>query len=372
MSVRRIALSTMKEIAFFSHEFKKLFGRPRIDSLILYVTSRCNARCSFCFYKENLNAGNDLDLAQITRISKNIPALKGLLIGGGEPFLREDMAEIISAFVSHCRVEVVQIPTNGFLTDRIVSQVREITRKHPHLNLSIQFSLDALGAQHDAMRGLNHCFQKAEETIAALKNFRNKDMRLRILVVSVLTPETLPICRDIVEYVKKNIAPDYHWFEPVRDMPDDQKQLHLSQDDTALLRDNLAYYIKKSKGAASSIYNSALFNRMITAFSLNNFDIAYNNLLHNTPWPVHCCAGTRMAVLYPDGRLAACELRKETLNIKDFHYNIPEALQHGRFKNVRADIARHACDCTHGCFIPTSVRYSPAELLKILGRSFWL
>lgn len=359
----------MKEITFFSHEFKKLFGRPRLDSLILYVTSRCNARCSFCFYKENLNAGNDLSIGEITQISRNIPALKGLLIGGGEPFLREDMAEIISAFVSHCRVEVVQIPTNGFLTDRIVSQVREITQKHPHLNLSIQVSLDALGAQHDAMRGLKHCFQRAEETIATLKNFRDKGMRLRILVVSVLTPETLTVYRDLAGYVRKNITPDYHWFEPVRDIPDYQKQLRLSRDDIAFLRDNLAYYLKKSKGAASSIYNSALFNKMITAFSLNNFDIAYNNLLHNTPWPVPCCAGTRMAVLYPDGKLAACELRKETLNIKDFNYNIPEALQHRRFKNVREDIARHACDCTHGCFIPTSVRYSPAELLKILGKS---
>ncbi|MFA5260510.1 MAG: radical SAM protein [Candidatus Omnitrophota bacterium] len=362
----------MKEIPFFTNELKKLFSPPKLDSLILYVTSRCNARCDFCCYHENLNAVPELSLTEIIKISEHIPVLKGLLIGGGEPFLREDMAEIISLFVSNCHVEVLQIPTNGYFTDRIVSLAQNLTSRFPKLNLAIQISLDAIGEKHDAIRGLKNCFQQAEKTIAAIKAIRNKDMHLRILVVSVLTPETIKTCRDLVTYVKEKIDPDYHWFEPVRDMPHIQKHLLLSQDDIAFLRDNLKYYLQKAKGTTSSIYNSHTFNKLITSFSLNNFDIAYNNLLHNKRWPVYCCAGKRMAVIYPDGTLTACELRGEALNIKNFSYNITEALKQAQFKNVREDIAHHVCDCTHGCFIPISVRYSPAELIKIFWKSYSL
>lgn len=359
----------MTEIPFFTNELKKFFGKPSLDSLILYVTSRCNARCSFCFYNKNLNTVPDLSLEEITKISEQIPALKGLLIGGGEPFLRGDLPEIINTFVSNCHIQVLQIPTNGYFTDRIVSLVQDVTAKSPDLNLSIQVSLDAIGDRHDALRGLKNCFQQAEKTISALKALRDKNMRLRILVVSVLTPKTLTACRDLAAYIKKKTDPDYHWFEPVRDMPHLQKQLRLTRDDVSFLRNNLIYYLKKAKGAASSIYNSAIFNKLITSFSLNNFDIAYNNLLHNKRWPVHCCAGERMAVMYPDGRLAACELREEAVDIKNVNYNIAEALQLAQIKKVREDISRHVCDCTHGCFIPTSVRYSPAELIKIFGKS---
>ena len=76
-----------------------------------------------------------------------------------------------------------------------------------------------------------------------------------------------------------------------------------------------------------------------------------------------------MAVLYPDGILAACELRDEKINIRDYHFDINAALKSDIFDPVHKDIQAHACDCTHGCFIPTSVRYSPTELLRLLWKS---
>ena len=362
----------MKEISFFTNEFKKFFGRKRLDSLILYVTSRCNAKCRFCFYQEDLNSAPELSLAEIIKISGRIPSLKGLLIGGGEPFLRSDLTEIVAAFVSHSQVEVVQIPTNGYFSDRTVSLVQDVTSRFPRLNLAVQVSLDAVGEKHDAMRGLKGCFRQAEKTISALKALRKKETRLRILVVSVLSQETLPACPELITYVKETINPDYHWFEPVRGAPSGEEALPLSPETIVSLRDNLKYYLRKSKGATSSIYNSKLFSNWITAFSLNNFDIAYNNLLLKKPWPVRCCAGERMAVIYPDGRLSPCELRKESLNIKDFDYNITAALRDRQFQKLRQDTLNHICDCTHGCFIPSSVRYSPAELLRVLWKANFL
>ena len=356
----------MGNVNFFIKESTKLFKPSGLDTLILYVTSRCNAKCNFCFYGDELNRIPELNLQQITKISKNLTSLNGLLIGGGEPFLRTDLFDIIQAFSKNCNIDVVQIPTNGFFTERIVAFVKRITTELPQLNLSIQVSLDAVGEKHDAVRELKGCFKQAEQTVKALKALRNHDTRLRVLVVSVLTPETIKDCRELVYYIRENIDPDYHWFEPVRAMPTMIADLKLPDETMQFLQDNLKYYLTKIKGASSSLYASSFFNNLITKYSLNNFNIAYDNFRHKKSWPVTCCAGRKMAVLYPDGVLAACELRSENVNIKDYDFNINKALGDEKFEKVRNDTQRHACDCTHGCFIPTSVRYAPGELLKLL------
>ncbi len=355
----------MDNIKFFVKESAKLLKPPGLDTLILYVTSRCNAKCHFCFYGDELNHVPEMTLDQIVQISKKLGSLNGLLIGGGEPFLRTDLFEVVAAFVRNCRVSVVQIPTNGFFSDRITTFVKNITTAFPQLDLSIQVSLDAIGEKHDAVRELKGCFQRAEQTIRALKDLRGPHTRLRILVVSVLTKGTLKDHRDLAFYIREKVSPDYHWFEPVRDKPDLVSDLYLSGETVAFLRDNLKSYLRKFQGTSASIFASPFFNGLITKYSLHNFDIAYENFLRKKPWPVKCCAGKRMAVLYPDGILAACELRSEKVNIRDYGFDLNTALRDKVFQPVREDTARHKCDCTHGCFIPTSVRYSPLELIKV-------
>ena len=41
---------------------------------------------------------------------------------GGEPFLRKDLDEMVISAYRHCRPEVITIPTNGLLTDRVSSR----------------------------------------------------------------------------------------------------------------------------------------------------------------------------------------------------------------------------------------------------------
>lgn len=358
----------MENLKFFVNESTKLLKSDGLDTLILYVTSRCNAKCNFCFYGDELNHVSELGLPQIVAISEKLKSLNGLLIGGGEPFLRTDLFDIIAAFEKNCGIGVVQIPTNGFFTDRVVAFVSKVTTAFPELNLAIQVSLDAIGEKHDAVRELKGCFERAQNTIKALKAQRKGNMRLRVLVVSVLTPQTIPHCRELAEYIREKLDPDYHWFEPVRDMPAMQKDLNLTPETVAFLYHNLEYYLKKVPGSSSSVYASRFFNKLIMRYALNNFSIAYDNFIHKKKWPMRCIAGRKMAVLYPDGMLAACELRQERVHVKDFDFDVNRAIKDEVFGKVREDTLRHACDCTHGCFIPTSVRYSPWELFSLARR----
>jgi len=75
--------------------------------LIFFVTEICNARCKHCFgnfSNEKEKAKEELSLEEINKISKNMDNLLYLLPTGGEPFLREDLPDIINVFYRNNRL----------------------------------------------------------------------------------------------------------------------------------------------------------------------------------------------------------------------------------------------------------------------------
>ncbi len=85
----------------------------RLGTVILFVTSRCNAFCKTCFYHEELNNPGDMTFAQIEKVSRTIPPITDLWLSGGEPTLRRDVLEIIDTFVANNGVNRIIIPTNA-------------------------------------------------------------------------------------------------------------------------------------------------------------------------------------------------------------------------------------------------------------------
>ena len=69
--------------------------------MVLFVTAVCNARCGFCFYWEEIESAKaklELTLEDYEKISFNLNHLYYLSIGGGEPFMRPDLPEIVAYF----------------------------------------------------------------------------------------------------------------------------------------------------------------------------------------------------------------------------------------------------------------------------------
>src|SRR6516225_11217948 len=88
------------------------------NSLFLFVTSRCNSLCRTCFYFDKLNSRDDLTFAEIDRISQTAPPFHKLWISGGEPFMRNELAEILVLFIRRNGVHNINLPTNGLLPDK--------------------------------------------------------------------------------------------------------------------------------------------------------------------------------------------------------------------------------------------------------------
>src|SRR5437899_2530303 len=110
------------------------------SSLFLFVTSRCNARCRTCFYFDKLNSRDDLTYSQIEQISQTAPPFRKLWISGGEPFLREELAEIVAMFVSRNGVHNVNLPTNGLLPDKLFPAMDRILERCPETSIDLNRS----------------------------------------------------------------------------------------------------------------------------------------------------------------------------------------------------------------------------------------
>ncbi len=83
----------------------------------LHVTHRCNLQCVGCYSAiENRNDAADLPLEDISRIIEQLAqsGVRELIISGGEPFLRDDLAAIV-AHANRCGIPSITVLTNGTL-----------------------------------------------------------------------------------------------------------------------------------------------------------------------------------------------------------------------------------------------------------------
>ena len=101
----------------------------------LAVSQKCNMDCSHCFFQNNVVQSlprgvyeDELRISDFSRLFKEMVAngCYELFIGGGEPFTRKDIIEILQE-ADRSGVEMIKIFTNGtLLTEKIVEKLNRI------------------------------------------------------------------------------------------------------------------------------------------------------------------------------------------------------------------------------------------------------
>ena len=159
----------------------------RLGTVILFVTSRCNALCQTCFYHEELNRPGDMTFEQIAKVSFTMPPISDLWLSGGEPTLRNDVRQIIDLFVTNNGVSRVIIPTNGLIKSRVFEIVEAALSRNPQIDLYLNIALDGYGETHDQIRGVPGNWQKTLDCIECLYPLKQKfGDRFRLNVNTVI------------------------------------------------------------------------------------------------------------------------------------------------------------------------------------------
>ena len=155
----------------FISTIKNLDKNP-IKDLVLAVTYKCNSRCRFCNIWQNQEffSCEPIDYINLPRNIKNVN------ISGGEPFLRQDLPEIIKNISRQCPKAKIVISTNGFLPSKIKETMQRIIKFKK--NIGVAVSLDGFGKVHEELRGFPGGFSLALETIRLLKELGIRDLKI--------------------------------------------------------------------------------------------------------------------------------------------------------------------------------------------------
>lgn len=316
--------------------------RHRMQHLILHVTSRCNLRCAHCFV--DFDQQTDLPLERYKQLAEEVGRFFWLDVAGGEPFLRPDLAEIVSSF----RCRVIQIPTNGWLADAAVEQVQAI-RRATKADVVISISIDGLEATHDRIRGKQGSWRHAWDTFDRLRQI-GVPVKINTVLVKQNAGEILELMREV-----RRRGPDFHSVilhrgeahDPLFSLPPLDEVHRLGRDIFDVLR---TYDYGKGFLQAHILRN---YHRYLWNLSLAT--------LRRRRQVIPCLAGKAHMVVWGNGGVSSCEMLPVVGSIASQSWK--DILSSEAFIQQKQTIRRKGCFCTHNCAMLDSI------LMRL--RSFW-
>ncbi|MDP8260067.1 MAG: radical SAM protein [Candidatus Gygaella obscura] len=316
------------------------------------ITCACQSNCKTCRigfeYKRNpAKVKDQLSLIEIEKIFKRIGRVYFFNITGGEPYLREDIVEIVDLACKYLRPKIIHIPTNALLPQLIHDKTKAILKiiKDNGLDivLTVKPSIDGIGSKHDEIRGVKGNFDKLLETIKLLKGFSEEfdNFHLELgTVISVFNIGELDKIEDFVhslsiESYRNEIAENRSEFFNIGDYitPTAEEYQKLVAKFSCKIEKNICF---KNR-----------FTRMSEAFRLVYYDLAIR-ILKEKRQVIPCYAGISSIHLNFDGQLWPCCVlgyKKSFGNLRDYDYDFKKILNTKKSKSILNDIKKKNCYC---------------------------
>src|ERR671912_1688418 len=145
--------------------------------LIFHVTFVCDARCNMCSNWTRGNRKEDMTLEQIEQVfsSPLWKRIENASISGGEPTTRNDLVDIVRVMIDKLpKLRKLTLNTTGLTPHRGIPMLTKIVQMCHERGVifSTRVSVDGVGDMHNEVRRVKRGFDKAEQTIAAMKELQ--------------------------------------------------------------------------------------------------------------------------------------------------------------------------------------------------------
>lgn len=331
----------------------------------LYVTTRCDERCIHCYYWDELNPrpNRDFTLAEFDATLASMGEIFNLFIGGGEPFLRKDLDEIVLAAYARNRVANVYVPTNGQHTARVVSTLDAVLGEAPELRFHLNLSIDHVDEEeHDRIRGRKGAYRRLLSTVEAIQPFREKFPNLIIHTLTTVMRDNQAEILRIHEELKRRFDPDGTSYNYCRGNPLDPEQTEV---DPTIYR-RLAARVRADR-RAGRIRHSA-FGALNHSLDEQVRSSVERTVLQKRA-QFSCVSGRLACVIYSNGDVTECETKNSAIgNLRDAGYDFPSLWFGERARAIAAEAA-DGCYCTHECGHYASTIYSVSRLAQVATRA---
>jgi len=329
-----------------------------------FVTSICNARCAHCFYP--INAGkNELTLEEIDKLTRTLPPIRLLLIGGGEAFLRRDLPEIIRLYFTRTRFFTCSIPTNGFGPEEIARAAQTICGFDSDLSLGLTVSLDGFRAYHDHVRKVPGLYDRAIATLENLLSLARGTPNLTVGVTTVFMRDNQRDFEAFCDFIYDSYRPHQHSINLIRGEAYDPS-----------LKENLDVDLytricqkTDSRYPPGEIQSGWRGVRTRARREINRLRFEYiARQAKAGAFEQFCLAGEREFVLSEDGIVYGCELIGDPLgNVRDFDYDFGRLRAGAAVAAFDAKKRATLCKCTHECNTRTMLLFDRKNALPVLA-----
>jgi MoaA/NifB/PqqE/SkfB family radical SAM enzyme len=351
----------MKELKFLINKLP--------SQLILYPTSRCNASCQHCYNfnrEDGTTKENELTLEEINKISLGFGHMKALTISGGEPFLRDDIKEMVDVFYKNNSLQYVSFHTNAFLTRRVVDPILDVLKSCKDLKVIVCVSIDGVGEIHDNIRGVPKGFEKMCQTVKELERIKEEYPNLFLISSTIFSQSTRESFPQTIEYIRKSfktVHPALCFIRgEVRKSSEKEIEAQLYKE----------FYEKSYKDIDPSIKPFS-FMALKATLDWMTHDIVYKNHVNQTQ-TVPCQAGRKLVVIYENGDVYPCEQLSEKFgNIRDAEYDVKKLLFNKEGELIKKNIfCEKFCHCTWENIINANLVFDLKSYPKIFYNWFRL
>ena len=311
-----------------------------MDAAVI-VTYRCQNRCRMCHIWKHPTRPEDEFKPELL---EKLPPLSFCNITGGEPFLREDIGEIVR--ILRKKAKRIVISTNGLLTEKIIA----LAAANP--KVGVRVSLEGLREVNDALRGTPGGFDRGLRTLRELRRMGVKDIGLGITVSDGNARDMLELYR-----LAKDLGLEFA---------------------TAAVHNSFYFHkldnVLPQKGEAAACFR-ALADELLATRRVKNWFRAYFNFglmnyIQGKPRLLPCAAGTDIFFLDPSGEVLPCNGMEDSVWFSSFG-NLKEASfkdlwNSDRARAVRGQVAR----CPKNCWM---IGTAGPAMKKHLGRpALWV
>jgi Fe-coproporphyrin III synthase len=306
----------------------------------LIVTYRCNARCYMCnTWQFPTVKGKEFSPDLVKKLPEG---LKFINITGGEPFLRDDLNEIIKAALD--KTTRLVISTNGYFTERIVDSARRFGNR-----IGVRISIEGLPAANDELRGIRDGFDHGLRTLLELNAMGLKDIGFGITVSDRNASDMIELYR-LAEVMGLEFATavthNSYYFHKL---------------------DNAFQYPEGVSTKFEELARELLKTNRPKNWFRAYFNMGLANKVRGGKRPLPCEVGTDVFFLDPLGNIMPCNGSREPMIMGSLHeQTFDEIWNSPRAGEVRTMVKR----CDQQCWMIGSA--APAMKKRIWGPASWV
>jgi MoaA/NifB/PqqE/SkfB family radical SAM enzyme len=327
--------------------------KPGIKYLILRVTNRCNANCTFCLNKyyqsEAATDGAELSVEEYDKMAGHMTGLVLLNLSGGEPYLRSDLAEIAAAFIRRSGVRLISSPTNGSFPEQTAYFAGKMLADNKGIQLKVGISLDGIGDQHEIIRGIPNGYVKALETARRLQVLKKRYANLMVHAVTTVSSANVSSLDTVMAEVASLDLFDGHFFALVRGHG---PAMRLTAEEFVLYRQASARLLREMN--EPNLLKDKFFKAIIKTM---NVEIEGSYLGRKNTFA--CLAGEKLINITEKGEVCICELLENSSlgNLREYDYDIKQILRLPENMKRLETLRQRGCDCHWDCAIYASLLF---------------